>query len=165
MVTAKVNNKEYKVDFKNNESGFINNVPFNIDMVEDGGGYHIIKDNKSYNVVVLQYDTDKNEICLLINNKKLKIKLLSETDILLKSLGIDIAKVKVIKEVKAPMPGLVLEIIANEGDDVSEGDNLIVLEAMKMENNLKSPISGKIKEIKIKKGVTVAKNETLITFA
>jgi biotin carboxyl carrier protein len=74
---------------------------------------------------------------------------------------LDLSKVN---EIKAPMPGLVLDIIAEVGQEVNEGDNILILEAMKMENNIKSPTTGVIKEIKCEKGAAVEKNEVLILF-
>ena len=71
---------------------------------------------------------------------------------------------KKINDIKAPMPGMVLNILVNEGDTIKKGDPLIVLEAMKMENILKSPTDGVIKKIPINKGVAVEKNQLLIQF-
>lgn len=65
-------------------------------------------------------------------------------------------------EVKAPMPGMVLRLKKKEGDEVKMGDSLLVLEAMKMENDLKSPSSGTIKNILINEGDSVEKNKTLL---
>ena len=62
------------------------------------------------------------------------------------------------------MPGMVLNILVTEGQEVKKGDALIVLEAMKMENILKSPTDGVIKKIAINKGVAVEKNQLLIQF-
>ncbi len=64
----------------------------------------------------------------------------------------------------AKMPGMVLNILVDEGQEVKKGDALIVLEAMKMENILKSPVDGVIKKIAINKGVAVEKNQLLIQF-
>ncbi|MNR65826.1 2-oxoglutarate carboxylase large subunit [compost metagenome] len=69
------------------------------------------------------------------------------------------------KEIKAPMPGLVLNVMVQEGQEVGKGDNLLVLEAMKMENIIKSPDSGIVKKILITKGDKVEKNEVLIQFS
>ncbi|MCF8435334.1 MAG: hypothetical protein K9G57_00690 [Ignavibacteriales bacterium] len=65
-------------------------------------------------------------------------------------------------ELKAPMPGLIINLKKNIGDGVVLGESLIVLEAMKMENDLKSPASGIIKEILVKKGEAVEKNQRLL---
>jgi biotin carboxyl carrier protein len=57
--------------------------------------------------------------------------------------------------VTAPMPGSVMEVKVKVGDNVKDGDVLVVLEAMKMENEITAPSSGKIKSINVKKGDTV----------
>lgn len=62
------------------------------------------------------------------------------------------------------MPGMVLNILVTEGQEVKKGDALIILEAMKMENILKSPTDGTIKKIAITKGFAVEKNQLLIQF-
>ena len=66
-------------------------------------------------------------------------------------------------EVKAPMPGMVLKIMKNTGDEIEVGDSLLILEAMKMENDLKAPSSGKIKEVYISEGSAVEKDDKLLT--
>ena len=71
---------------------------------------------------------------------------------------------KKLKDLKAPMPGLVLDIMVKEGEEVTEGQELIVLEAMKMENAIKSPQDGKIKKIAIKNQDKIDKNHTLLSF-
>jgi len=64
--------------------------------------------------------------------------------------------------VKAPMPGSVLDVKVSPGDQATEGDVLLVLEAMKMENELTAPQSGTVKEVLVKKGDTVNSGDTLI---
>ena len=68
-------------------------------------------------------------------------------------------------DLKAPMPGLVVEVSVSEGQEIKKGDKLVVLEAMKMENILKSPADGVVKKVNVKKGNTVEKNEVLILFS
>jgi biotin carboxyl carrier protein len=72
--------------------------------------------------------------------------------------------VKKVNDVKAPMPGMVFNVLVSEGQDIKKGDPLIVLEAMKMENVLKSPTDGTVKKIAVTKGVAVEKNQVLIQF-
>lgn len=67
--------------------------------------------------------------------------------------------------VAAPMPGLVVGIPVEVGDSVHEGQTVVILEAMKMENDLPSPVSGTVKEICIAKGQTVDQGETLVIVA
>jgi biotin carboxyl carrier protein len=69
-----------------------------------------------------------------------------------------------INQLKAPMPGLIVDVRVAVGQKVSKGENLLVLEAMKMENIIKSPTEGTIKAIKVQKGENVEKNKILIEF-
>ncbi len=65
----------------------------------------------------------------------------------------------------APMPGKVLQVLVDEDDQVREGDSLIILEAMKMENELRAPVSGRITTIHCLTGSSVEKHHTLITIS
>jgi biotin carboxyl carrier protein len=65
-------------------------------------------------------------------------------------------------DLKAPMPGLVVDIPVKEGDTVSKGDTLVILEAMKMENALKAVADATVKKIAVTKGQAVDKNTLLI---
>lgn len=65
--------------------------------------------------------------------------------------------------VKAPMPGLILRIKKNVGEKVEQGESVIILEAMKMENDLKSPASGIITELKVSEGMPIEKNTLLFS--
>lgn len=65
--------------------------------------------------------------------------------------------------VKAPMPGMILKVKKNVGESVQKGDSIIILEAMKMENDIKSPFSGLIKEVKVTENTPVDKGAVLFT--
>jgi biotin carboxyl carrier protein len=69
-----------------------------------------------------------------------------------------------ISEIKAPMPGMVLKVLVEEGAEVKKGENLFVLEAMKMENIIKSPADVTVKTIKIRPGDKVEKGQILMMF-
>lgn len=126
--------------------------------------YHIIKDNQSYQVEVLKADYQTKTFTLQINGHRHTVQAEDKLDQLLKRLGMDNANQNKVNDIKAPMPGLILNIHANEGDEVKKGDILMILEAMKMENALKSPVDGKIKAIKVKQGENVEKNQLLLVF-
>ncbi len=64
-------------------------------------------------------------------------------------------------DVKAPMPGMILKIKTQNNDEVSQGDSIMILEAMKMENDLRAPVSGKIKKIYVQEGTAVEKGTLL----
>jgi biotin carboxyl carrier protein len=85
-------------------------------------------------------------------------------DHLINDLGFLKASKHSVKEIKSPMPGLVVNIFVEEGQSVAEGEKLLSLEAMKMENILKSPGDGIIKSVKVSKGNSVDKNQILVVF-
>jgi biotin carboxyl carrier protein len=72
--------------------------------------------------------------------------------------------VKKISEIKSPMPGLVLDILVQPGDVIKKGDQVLVLEAMKMENIIKSQTDAVVKSVPIEKGVAVEKGQVLVKF-
>jgi len=126
--------------------------------------YHIILQEKSYTVDIIKLNIEEKKLLLKINSIKFDIELKDKYDELLHNLGLDDLAVKKINEIKAPMPGMVLSILINEGDVVKKGDSLLVLEAMKMENIIKSPADGIIKKINAITGIAVEKNQLLIQF-
>jgi biotin carboxyl carrier protein len=69
-----------------------------------------------------------------------------------------------LKDIKAPMPGLILDVKVAPGDLVKKGDVVLILEAMKMENSIKSPGDGVVKDIKVALKQSVEKNQVLIQF-
>jgi biotin carboxyl carrier protein len=69
-----------------------------------------------------------------------------------------------VNNIKAPMPGLIIDLKVKVGDEVKQNDPLLILEAMKMENIIKSPGDGMVKNVKVKKGESVEKGQVLIEF-
>ena len=65
-------------------------------------------------------------------------------------------------QVHAPMPGLIVEVTTEPGAAVSQGDTLVILESMKMQNELKSPSDGLVSVIHVEAGQAVDKNELLV---
>ena len=101
---------------------------------------------------------------LKINGIKYTIQLRDKFDLLLEKMGINNSAVGKVNVIKAPMPGLIIDLRVKKGDLVKAGDPLLVLEAMKMENIIKAPGEGTVKVVKIKKGDTVEKGQVLIEF-
>ena len=67
--------------------------------------------------------------------------------------------------IKSPMPGRIVKVMVKAGDEVSAGDSLLVVEAMKMENEIKAKQAGKIAEVHVAAGAAVEANAKLVTFA
>lgn len=170
MYTIKVNNsKEFKTELNKQQnnavSGSLNNEEFLADIIKVREGvYHLLKDGVSYNLEIVKHMPEDKKMVVKINNTSYALDIKDKYDDLLHSLGLDNLATKKVNDIKAPMPGMVLNILVNEGQEVKKGDALIVLEAMKMENILKSPTDGVIKKIAINKGVAVEKNQLLIQF-
>ena len=159
-------NEHYNFNVEiNNNLMSVNGLEVVLDSRSLGNNHtHVIYNNKSYNIeVVSESKADKTSI-IKVNGTTYTIEMEDQYDQLLKQLGMDSALASKISEIKAPMPGMVLNVLVTEGQEVSKGDSLLVLEAMKMENVIKSPAAGIIKKILINKADKVEKNEILIQF-
>ena len=126
--------------------------------------YHVIHNLVSYNVEVVSLDKAVKTAEIKVNGNNYKVTAKDQFDILLDQLGMSDQNASKISEIKAPMPGLVLKVFVAEGDVVNKGDNLFILEAMKMENIIKAPADVTIKTIKIKAGDKVEKGQVLMLF-
>lgn len=126
--------------------------------------FHILKQNKSYKAQVIESDFDSKTYQVKINSNIYNVNISGNLDLLIKEMGFTIGSAKHINSIKAPMPGLILEINVEVGDEVKENDNLLILEAMKMENVITSPRDGIIKSISVNQSDAVEKNQLLIEF-
>lgn len=124
--------------------------------------YHIIKNNRSFKAEVVEADFLKKTYTIKINANTYEVDISNELDLLIEEMGLSLGSSQLINDVKAPMPGLILDVNVNAGDEVKAGDYLLVLEAMKMENTLTAPRDGVVKAVFVKKGQTVEKNQLLI---
>ena len=168
MLQAKVNDlSTHQIEFDrgSDSQGNIDGTPFTLDkMMSKPGSYSVIHNEKSYTVEVISADASEKAYVLLINGRKYEVALKDRYDALLKSLGMDNLLNAQVKEIKAPMPGLVLDILVEPGTSVAKGDPVLILEAMKMENVLKSPTDGVVKSIPVEQGNAVEKNQVLVHF-
>jgi biotin carboxyl carrier protein len=97
-----------------------------------------------------------------VDGENFEIAVKDELDEVLEKMGFGLTTNKHIKEIKAPMPGKVLEIAVTSGQSVNEGDKILILEAMKMENCIVISTAAIIKKIAIIAGQTVEKGQVLI---
>ncbi len=167
MYKLKVNNKEFAIEFPANEPNIaaINGQRVELDLIEEKkNSFHLIKDFQSYTVEVVRADTVEKKFEIHVNGNTYGLDLKDKHDELLLQLGLDNLNSKKTNEIKAPMPGLVIEARVKVGDVVKKGGAVIVLEAMKMENILKSPSDGVVKKITVEKGAVVEKNQVLVIF-
>jgi biotin carboxyl carrier protein len=126
--------------------------------------FHAIYQGKSFTIEVVKADFSEKNFLLKINGQKIEYSAKDAIDLLLEKMGLQGKSSAKINQLKAPMPGLIVDVRVAVGQKVSKGENLLVLEAMKMENIIKSPTEGTIKAIKVQKGENVEKNKILIEF-
>lgn len=124
--------------------------------------FSILSDNEKIVGVVSKNRSLKNNYKVEIEGEYFDVSIKSELDLLLQYMGLNSMVINKLKAIKAPMPGLVIEINVEEGQKVDENEKILVLEAMKMENVLKISHEAVIKKVLIKKGQAVEKGQILI---
>ncbi len=135
----------------------------NFDIHSDGNGHHhILLDGKAYRVDDIELNYHQRQFIFRIGGNRYEVQIADHYDRLVKQLGLNSGSHQKINAVKAPMPGLVLNILVEPGQDIQKGDAIIILEAMKMENVLKAAGDGRVKAIKVQKGQPVDKGMLLI---
>ena len=166
MYKAKIQEQIFEFEFYDQMAlkGAVNGEAFSMDLAKQGSVHHVIHNNNSYTIELVHFNKEDKFCVLRVNNREITVSIEDRFDQLLHQLGMDNMNTQKVNEVKAPMPGFVLNIMIQAGNRVSKGENLLVLEAMKMENMIKSPSDGVIKSIEVEQSDTVEKNQILITF-
>ena len=160
MIQATVNGKQYLVE-NSNINGEDLAIDFQVLSEKDA---HILLQHQSYITTLVSFNADEKKAIVRVNGNDYEVALKDSTDLLLEKMGIaGSAKLK-INQLKAPMPGLIVNITASEGQSLKKGDAILVLEAMKMENVLKAPADVTVKQIKVSLKQAVEKGEVLVEF-
>ncbi len=141
---VEVNGKEYDIEFFGNKAR-INGKEIAIRVDQDE---ITISDETKFH---LDFQQEGEQSFLIING-------------MVYNVSKDISTATPLKELKAPISGQIIDVSAIPGREVKRGELLVILEAMKMENQIRSPIKGRIKELKVKKGQSVKSGDVLLTF-
>lgn len=152
---VKVNNT-FEYDFKSSDTEKLNILKLS------KSKFHIINNNKSFDIQLEKSDFNHKEYVVSVNSNSYTVKISSQLDLLINEMGFSVGSSKKENNIKAPMPGLILNVNIKEGQEVKEGETLVILEAMKMENIIESPNDGIIKSVHIKNGETVEKGVLMI---
>jgi biotin carboxyl carrier protein len=145
------------------KDGSIQSVDGEMRISRDGKDlYRVTTGNRDIDVVVVNRTEESTR--LSVGGRLLDVTVASEGEKLIAKLGIDLSSQRKLKDLKAPMPGMVLKVLVADGQHVSKGDGLLILEAMKMENQIKAPADAVVSSIPIKEGTAVDKGEILIRF-
>lgn len=113
-------------------------------------------------VPVVLTDAGEGQVRVTLGGRTATVRVQDETDLLLERFGIEAGAGAAEAEVRAPMPGLVVRVLVEEGQPVEEGDGLLVLEAMKMENELCAPAAGTVAALHAEEGASADKGEVLV---
>ena len=113
---------------------------------------------------ILEEKSEDHKLKIKINHRVFEVRKKGELDDLIAALGLDVPKVRKLKELQAPMPGRIVNIAVTIGQVLEVGDEILSLEAMKMENVLKAEGVGTVKAIHIATNDVVDKGSVLIEF-
>ncbi|EAZ81294.1 acetyl-CoA carboxylase biotin carboxyl carrier protein subunit [Algoriphagus machipongonensis] len=164
MFSVSIQNETYSVEISENTVE-VNGKTLDWDLQRiSNRKIHLIRNNKSLEAELVSLDQETKTLIIKLNGKTAELQLKDRFDLLLEKLGMNNLSAGVIQDIKAPMPGLILDLKVKPGDEVKKGDVVLILEAMKMENIIKSPGDGIVKSIKVKLKESVEKNQVLIQF-
>jgi len=133
---------------------------YSIDLVEAKENvYSVLLNGKSYDIFISPNYKEKTFVSQ-INHTNYNIEIIDQEKKYKQSRKGDSTEGE--NTIVSPMPGKIIKILCEKGEEVESGQVLIIVEAMKMESELKAKMSGKIKDIKVKETETVDANQTLI---
>ena len=128
----------------------------------DNSKFHVLHNNKAFEVQLLHADYQKKTMRIEVNGNFYTMQINDSYDQMVDKMGLLIGSSQKAKDIKAPMPGLIVEVLVKEGEEIKESTPLIILSAMKMENILLAQADGVIKSIWVKKDDTVDKGQLII---
>ena len=160
---AKLGEQTYTVEIEETGKGLyrvsVDGNEFFVDGKKTGRtNYSLIVDNRSFEIEV---DNAEDEYRVLVDGRNYHVNLVDERRVRVGGTQSDL-QLQGRQRVSVPMPGKVIEVLVSEGDNVEKGQGLVIVEAMKMENEVRSPITGEVKEIKVRAGDAVEGGAILI---
>lgn len=124
--------------------------------------FHLLEKNQAHKIKMLSSDFLNKNLSLSVNGNDYTLEIRDEYDQQVKKMGLLAVTAQKINSIKAPMPGLIVEVMVEEGQEISEGTPLLVLSAMKMENIILAQGEGVVKSIEVNKDDTVEKGQLII---
>jgi biotin carboxyl carrier protein len=156
-----INGKKFEIDIRNDGSVWVDGKQREVDFLALGPTlYSVIMDTVQHEVVVEGQDED---VEVLLNGRLYSGTVLDErTQLMLSRRGGPAADSGEVT-LRAPIPGLIVSILCAEGHAVETGQTLVILESMKMQNELKAPRAGTVQRIHVAEGTTVEQRKVLVT--
>ncbi len=131
-------------------------------VVEGEGRYHVLVGGKAFKAKLLDVNYEEKQFRFEVNGNPYDVAVSDAFDQMVKQMGLTNVQSAKANAIKAPMPGLVLEVSVKIGDTIAKGDSVCILEAMKMENVIKAMGEGVVKAIHVEKGAAVDKGQLMI---
>ncbi len=128
------------------------------------GVFDVRMGNRNVRIERMDGPDEKGNVTIRVNGVVQALQVLGPQQLLLESMGMSANVETQEKHVESPMPGKILQVMVATGTEVDEGDPLLVLEAMKMENVIRAPRSGVIAGVEAQVGEAVEKAATLVTY-
>ncbi len=138
----------------------LNGTPMPLEMASSNRVFKVLSGGAVHTLYIRRLEDHTCEVWIKHHVFKLKIE--DNRTRLLRSLETKGGMVHAAVDVRAPMPGLVLEVAVAEGEKVAAGGKLFILEAMKMENEIRAPMGGTVEGVKVRKGDVVEKDQLLV---
>lgn len=140
---------------------WLNDEPVEVDFgaLGERGLYSLLVNQESFEALVEQKDEHWR---ILLRGNLYEVQVMDERAQLLRSRAISLVPESGEVAITAPMPGLVVAVPVEIGQQVESGDNLVILESMKMENELKAPRAGRVERINVAAGDNVEQDQSLV---
>ncbi len=156
-----INDKKFEIDIDQDGSVKVNGKPRSVDFLHlNASLYSMLMDNASYEVLVEERD---GGVEVQMHGRLYAGKVMDERAVLLAETRGELGEASGDIIVKSPMPGLIVLVKGAVGDVISKGQTIVILESMKMQNELKAPRDGTISAIHVNPGQSVEKNKPLLT--
>ena len=156
-------NKSFLVKANEFEFTFTEDEIASIDLIKNSDTeFNLLKGHRSVNAKLIEPNNNGKALRIEVEGEQFEVEIREELDLMLEKMGFNNVSTAHTKEIKAPMPGLVLEIAVTAGQEVKEGDKILILEAMKMENSIVAHSNARVKKINVKAGQPVDKGQVLV---
>jgi biotin carboxyl carrier protein len=162
---ATVNDHTYEIDIDHHGRVTVDGVELTADLklVEGRHLYSLLLDNASYEIVLDPEAEGRNLYDVLAGGLRYQVKVQDERSRRLSLVDRSLRAPDGELLIKAPIPGLITRLPVEPGQELAEGDTLVILEAMKMENELRAPRAGIVHDVRVKPGDQVALGQVLVT--
>lgn len=158
--TARLEGKEYRIE-QEGAVVRVNGETVDAARIVDGDRTILRIGNRIHDISTLRRETE-GQYALLLNGRRMQVEVEDEVAALLKSVGGEKTTKMHAAVVRSPMPGKIARVLVREGELIEAGQGVLILEAMKMENEIKAPAAGIVKAVHVAESDAVEKNAALI---